>query len=185
MKRFILLAICVTCLGLAVVPAYAEMSGSAQSTVLVTVNPNIAVRANASAVNVGSIQRGMFWADVSFRIDANEEAINMFVEASDLWKGSDPAGTEVAPIPVMSSMAVAITPQYGNEMDAGDNAANWEGTGEAIGSFPTSKTETVTFESSQDGHYSQDVSYRIFYNQDDNEKPQGEYGGKVRLTVLL
>lgn len=185
MKRYLLLALCVALLGLAYVPAYAETQGSATASVIVTINPNVAVGVLSPIVDAGTVQMGPFVADLRFRIDANTEAVKMFLEGSSLYKGDDPLNTEVAPIAILISKPVAITPQFGNRMGALPNEAAWVGAGTLIGAYPTIATETVEFESSQNGHYSQDVGYRVTYTQPDPEKPQGQYSGKVRLTVLL
>jgi len=169
----------------AFVPAYAETSGSALASVLVTVNPNIAVKTNTAIVDAGTVQTGDFAATLSFRIDANVEAVKMFVEGSSLYKGDDPVNVTVDPIAIKLSKPVGITPQFGHRMGGLADEANWDGAGALIGAYPTTKTETVQFESSQNGHYSQDVLFKITYNQPDPEKPMGQYSGKIRLNVLI
>jgi hypothetical protein len=46
-------------------------------------------------------------------------------------------------------------------------------------------TETKAYESSQNNHFSQNVNVVVTWNQDDPEKPMGEYSGCVRLTALV
>ena len=41
------------------------------------------------------------------------------------------------------------------------------------------------FESSQNGHFSQEVAVTCTWNQDDPEKPQGEYSGWVVLAGMV
>ena len=185
MKRLFMLVLCLMFLGLAAVPAYADTSGSATASVIVTINPNMAVGVVTPIVDAGTVQTGAFAANLVFRVDANTEAVKMFLEASSLYKGDDPLNTEVAPIPLKTSVPVLISPQYGNRMGALPNEAAWNGAGALIGAYPTTSTETVQFESSQNGHYSQNVGYKITYTQPDPEKPQGQYSGKVKLTILL
>ncbi len=186
MKRYLIPVVCLLFLGLAFVPAYADTQGSATASVVVTINPNVAVGVETPIVDAGTVQTGDFYAMLRFRIDANVEAVKMFLEGSSLYKGDDPLNTEVAPIVIKLSAPVQISPTYGNRKGALPNQAEWTGgPGANIGAYPTQKTETVEFESSQNGHYSQAVGYKITYNQPDAEKPMGQYSGKVKLTVLL
>ncbi len=185
MKRLVGVMFCVAIIGLAFTPAYADLSGSAVASVYVNVNPNIAVTPATPIVDAGTIQTGDFWAIIKFTIGANLETVNMTLEASDLWKGDDPLNSDVLPIPLKSDAPAEITAQYGNEINAGDNKALWNGPGANIGNYPTKTTETVTYESSQNGHFSQDVSCKIFYNQADPEKTVGQYSGKVKLTAFI
>ncbi len=165
--------------------SYAETSGSASASVFVTVNPNIGIVVNSAIVDAGTVQTGDFSADISFRVDANSQFINAFASASALYKGDNPSGTDVAPIELNLSKGIAIVPTQGSEVNAGDNIAAFSVTGEPIGLYPTMKTETITLESSQNNHFSQDVNMKVYWTQADPEKPQGQYSGKVALYVLL
>jgi hypothetical protein len=192
MKRFMIVVISLMCLGLAVgTSAIAHDSGQATADVVVQVAANIAVQAATPLVSAGTIESGDFPATFVFTIDANKEQVKMMMEASGLYKGDDPTSTIVKPIPIETSGpggAVQVIPTYGNALSPHKNILDWQGgavAGAAIGLFPTIASETVAFESAQNGDYSQDVTYVITYNQDDPEKPIGEYSGKVRLTVLL
>jgi hypothetical protein len=165
--------------------SFADTSGSATATVLAKVNPNIGIKVNTATVDAGSVQTGDFSADIQFQVDANAQFINAFASASGLYKGADPSNTDVAPIPLNTAKGVAIVPTNGNQINNGPNNAAFTVAGDPIGAFPTTKTETITLESSQNGHFSQPINVRVFWNQNDPEKPQGQYTGKVGLYVLL
>ena len=168
-----------------VAQTYADLSGSADADVYVVVNPNVTVGANTPIVNAGTVQTGEFSATINFRIDANKEQVSLFVEASPLYKGDDPTNADVPPIPLNLSKGVDITPANANPLAAGSNNAQYIGSGDVILDFPTQRTQTIAFESSQNGHFSQDVLVQVWWLQDDPEKPMGEYSGKVRITALL
>jgi hypothetical protein len=51
--------------------------------------------------------------------------------------------------------------------------------------FPTQRSETIGFESSQNNRFSQDVTVTVCWDQDDDEKPMGEYSGVVKLTSMI
>lgn len=165
--------------------AYADQSGSATAAVFATVNPNVAVGVLTPIVDAGTVQMGDFSATIAFRIDANMQFVALFCSASPLYKGDDPTEPEVPEIPLNISEGVVIAPTDANPVNAGSNVAAYTGPGENIGDYPTEATETIVFESSQNNHFSQDVYLTVTWNQDDPEKPMGQYSGKVKLTVLL
>ena len=172
-------------LRLALTSVSADTRASGVTRVIVTVNPNIAVSPTSPLWNLSTVQNGTFSATVTWRVDANVQFIQMCLEASDLYKAGDPTNTDVAPIPLDSNMPAIITAEHANEANGGDNRALWIGAGYGIEGFPTKKTESVTYESSQSGHFSQVVTTEVFYNQDDPEKPQGEYSGRLKLLALI
>jgi hypothetical protein len=173
-------------LGAADATLRADLENNATTRVFVTVDPNVAVRADLAVWDLGSVQTGNFNATVTWRVDANSQTVNMQLAASDLWKGDDPTNSEVAPIPLAVSTPAQVRPANGNETNSGDNLLSWDGgPGEEVNGFPTQLTEVGAFESSQNGHFSQQVTTTIRYNQNDPEKPQGQYSGVIRLYVLL
>ncbi|MCY2929535.1 MAG: hypothetical protein NTV86_08585, partial [Planctomycetota bacterium] len=115
----------------------------------------------------------------------NQQFVTLYVEASDLFKGDDPTGTSVTPIPLNTTVPAVISPEHANPANLGSNKAPWTGPGLAIGNFLTQKTLPILFESSQNNHFSQNVGVTVTWNQNDPEKPQGQYGGRVRLTAVL
>jgi hypothetical protein len=185
MKRLVAVMFGLVLACLAFTPVYADLSGSAVASVYVNVNPNIAVTPAAPIVDAGTVQTGEVSATIPFTIGANLETVSMFVEASNLYKGDDPLSTAVAPIPLNTNKAAELTAQFGNEINAGDNKAIWGAAGTKIGNYDTKVTETVTYESSQNGHFSQNVTVKIYYTQSDPEKTVGQYSGKVRLTAFI
>jgi hypothetical protein len=163
----------------------ADDTSNATTKVFVTVDPNVAVRADQTIWDLGSVQQGGFSALVTWRVDANSQFVNMQLEASDLYKGDDPTNDEVSPIPLAVSTPASVRPANGNETNSGDNLLAWDGGPGDVNGYPTQKTEVGTFESSQSGHFSQQVTTTVRYTQNDPEKPQGQYSGVVRLYVLL
>jgi len=164
--------------------AYADLEGSASAHVYVKVDPNVAVGAQA-IVDAGTVQMGEFCATVQFRVDANLQAVYLYAAASPLYKGDDPTNDEVLPIPLALSSGIEIAPTNANPMEGGSNVAAYTSTSVDIDGFPGTTTEMICFESSQNNHFSQDVFVTVCWNQDDPEKPTGEYSGKVKLWALL
>lgn len=168
--------------------AHADLEGSAKTHVYLDIVANIAVAPVAPIVDGGQIQTGDAVIPIIFRIDANTEAVKINVGVSDLYKGNDPEGTEVAPIPVNLSEGVIIDPVAGNEVEGGNGVAQYVSTGTisaAEGIFDSAITETLKFESSQNGHFSQEVVVTPVWTNEDDEKPQGEYSGYVELVALV
>jgi hypothetical protein len=178
-KFFIMLAV-LGMVGFVANGASADPSGQASAHVYLTVDPNIAVQAIDANVDLGTTQTGDVSLPITFRIDANTEGVAISGLVTDLYKGDDPNGTEVAPIPVNLSAGFPIDPDNANEIAGGDGIASYVNNPTYNG-FVAHGTEQLTFESSQNGHFSQNVLVSPTWNNTDNEKPQGEYSGWVVL----
>ncbi|MEW6220629.1 MAG: hypothetical protein AB1634_14015 [Thermodesulfobacteriota bacterium] len=163
----------------------ADTEGSATAHVYMDVVANIAVAPETPVVDAGDIQMGDFSATFQFRIDANTEAVQMFMAASDLWKGDDPLGTAVAPIPVNLSEGVVFDCDNANPLQGAGDTAAFTAAMVDINGFPAVMSEPIAFESSQNGHFSQSCRQVVTWSQNDPEKPMGEYSGKVRLTAMV
>jgi hypothetical protein len=184
-KKLTILAVALFFIAVAVSPASADTTNSAVASMYVNVVSNVAISSATPLVNLGSIQKGFFPATFVWRIDSNNEAVSFFLEASNLYKGDDPTDTVVKPIRLATAIPVSFTIENGNEMASGDNKGSWTGIGKPIGIYPTAVTENVAYESSQNGHFSQNLTTVLTYNQSDQEQPMGQYSGKVRLTAFL
>jgi hypothetical protein len=189
MKKAIALASALLILGVAAVCS-ADTSNSATARTHVKVSPDIAVSALTPNVDMGSVQRGIVTGLVDFRVDANQQYINISVAASPLFKGDDPvyafsgAPDAVAPIAVVPSASI--------HPDNGTNPATGLATIIApltisglSGAYPTMGSAPVTFEAASNGHFSQVVHTAFTWNQDQTEKPAGDYSGVVVFTAAL
>jgi hypothetical protein len=171
------------------VPAMADLSGYAQKKVFVNVDPDVAVSSysesgSSGPINLGSIQRGTIYGHVNFRVDANKEQVALQVLATDLYKGDDPTNDDVPPIPLCSGVPVVITPTNANPINSGTNRAGAVGF-DFIDNWPATKYQTITFESSQNGHFSQDIDVKVCWEQEEVEKPTGQYSGLVKLCAMI
>jgi hypothetical protein len=165
------------------VPAsFADDEASATKRVVAKVLANIGVGAATPAPV--EVQAGKFNITIPYRIDANTQFVKITICASHLYKADDPS-SPVAAIPVSTSDAAGVVPTNGNESGgSGDNKLAFVGDC-TIGNFKGKTTETGTFESSQAGKFSQDVVVTVTWNQDDPEKPIGEYSGFVKMTAAV
>jgi hypothetical protein len=182
-RRLLATVACLLCLG---TWASADELGNASAHVYLNINPNISMGAISSIVDGGTLQTGSATIEIVFRIDANTEAVIMSGFVSPLFKGNDPAGTEVPPLAVDLNAGLKIDPETATEVQGGDGTATYIGAAASPwsapeGDFPGFSTEELVFESSQDGHFSQDVVVTATWLNDDPEKPQGEYSGYVVL----
>jgi hypothetical protein len=184
MKKQYFAAAAALTLGLAAYAAEADLTGSATAHVFVNVNSNVGVQASTPVVDAGTVQTGDFTATATFAIQANEEQLKLTVDASNLFKGDDPNST-VTPISLKLSEGAIVTPSSANPVAGGSTKLNFVGPGPAVNGFPTQATEVRTYESSQNGIWSQSVAVKVTYNQPDPLKPQGEYSGVIRLTALV
>jgi hypothetical protein len=184
MKRLVLLALGAFVLGGFAV-AQADEEDHATAHVYIEVDPNMAVAPLEPTVDMGSVQTGYFTGWVPFRIDSNTQTIKVMAEASDLYKGNDPTNTEVAPIPLDMEEAIEIDCDNANPTGGTDAYLPYDyGQSECDG-FPSFTTEWLELESSQNNKFSQDCMLHIVWNQDDPEKPMGEYSGCVGLWAMI
>lgn len=187
MRKLLIVALALTMVVGYAAASRADTASSASCHVRVLVDPNVAIEPLNSDVDAGSIQYGDFSATCGFRVDANKQEVTFYAEASPLFKADDPTGTEVPPIPLNLSEGILLTPQNGNATGGEDNVLDYVGIvgdGSCEG-YPTILTEEKEFSSSQSGHFSQNVTLVVVWNQNDHEKPTGEYSGVVKLTALL
>jgi hypothetical protein len=166
-------------------PAMADLEGDADAHVFVDVVANIAVGVVTANVDLGEIQTGPFPGEIIFRIDANVEEVEIGVIASNLYKGD--ANDSDFSIPV-SGDGANVQPDMGNAVEGHGNLLAWldgNGTTVLLNGMEALESETWDFESGQNGHFSQDVTVSLEYNQPDPELPQGEYSGWVKLVAAV
>jgi hypothetical protein len=178
--------------GFLAAPAWADTSAHGEQHVYVIVDSNITIGGLAedngypdpgstiTTVPLGRVQTGMFCGWIRWRVDANTEAIRFCLGASDLWKGDDPVGATVPPIPLYLEDGAEFDIEFGNPALGQDGRVNFTSQS-TLGDFPIWQTEYVTFESSQNGHFSQYVTTHVCWYQNDPEKPTGQYSGVVAL----
>jgi hypothetical protein len=178
--------------GLWALPARADTEAHGEQHVYVIVDSNITIGGlgttapdqvpggGTGIVSLGRMQTGLVCGNIAWRVDANTEAVRFSLAASDLWKGDDPVGATVLPIPLYLEGGVDFDIEFGGPAfgQSGHMAFSSEG---FIGDFPVWSTKYLTFESSQNGHFSQYVFTHVCWYQDDAEKPTGQYSGVVAL----
>jgi len=143
----------------------------------------LSVMAKTIIIDAGRIQSGDFFAIFVFTIGGDLDKVALFLEASDLYKGGDPMDPEkVGPIALNTGKPAEIIAEFA----AGSrNTAFWHGAGNPISGYPSKKTETLIYGSGPRGHFSQDVSCKIWYTQPVAAKPAGQYSGVVRLNTMV
>jgi hypothetical protein len=175
-------------------PALADTEAHGEQHVYVIVQSNITIGGltdeygepgyeNGSTIeqtSLGYIQTGMICGWLRWRVDANTEAVRFCLGASDLWKGDDPNNPSVEPIPLYKDYGVEFDIEFGNPALGQDAFVDFVSQS-TLGDFQIWQTEYVTFESSQNGYFSQFVMTNVCWKQDDPEKPTGQYSGVVAL----
>ena len=164
---------------------FADKSNESTARVFVKVDPDIAVSTLTANVDMGSIQRGKINGNVAFRVDANQQYVQLSVAASPLYKADNPTynGPD-AVAPIQLSSKATIAPESATSAGASSVSVDLNQIG-TIGAFPSLGCAPVTFESPQNGHFSQTVNTSFTWDQDQVEKPSGDYSGKVKLVAAL
>jgi hypothetical protein len=163
--------------------ALADIQGEAVAQVYVDVVANVAVGVETAVVDLGAIQSGVFSGEVIFRIDANQETLDLQAAVTNLYKGD--SATAEAIIPIATALGVLVEPENGNEIEAGDNILAYEDTPITLNGLAGLQTEIGTFESGQAGHFSQVVFVTFAWDQIDPELPMGEYSGFCALRAMV
>ncbi len=166
--------------------ALAATHGEATSHVYALVNPNISLSGQAH-VDAGTVQTGDFTAECIFTVNANTQQIRIWAEASDLYKGNDPNGEDVLPIPLNKDIPVGVYVPNGSPLGtaASELTYNNSENGNGINGFPTHRTGELDLESSQNNHFGQDLRLTFTWDQNDPQKPMGEYSGFVKMSAMV
>jgi hypothetical protein len=180
MKAKVLLATLMT-LTVASGAAFADLEGYAQAHVYVEVVANVSVGVQTAVVDLGSVQTGRFAGTVVFRVDANVERLDLQVVATDLYKGDSPTAESIIPL---VGPGARIVLENGSEVQAGDGVLEWD-TATILNELDGQISEIGTFESGQNGHFSQAVDVTVNWDQTDPELPMGEYSGFVQLCAMI
>jgi len=169
--------------------AFADTANEAMAHVFVNVDPNISVQALTGNVGLGTVQLGSFGGSATFQVDANEESVMLGVATTDLYKGDDPTNQEVNPLPVDLERGATISPDNANPLGGASNVAQYDTSGTIVstpyGDMNGYRTNDIQFESSQNGHFSQNVNVDVGWQQPDPEQPKGEYSGYIVLYTAL
>lgn len=160
----------------------ADLQDEATAHVYVEVAANVAVGVETAVVDLGSVQTGDFSGEVTFRVDANMERLDLQAAVTPLYKGDSLTAESI--IQVAASAGAAVVCENGSEIEAGDGILAFDGA-TTINGFPALLTEVGTFESGQNGHFSQKVAVTFTWNQPDPELPMGEYSGYCMLRGMI
>ncbi|MEN6423747.1 MAG: hypothetical protein ABFE13_00175 [Phycisphaerales bacterium] len=160
----------------------ADLQSEATAHVYVEVVANVAVAVQTAVVDLGNVQTGEFSGEVVFRVDANMERLDLQAAVTPLYKGDSLTAESV--IQIAEGAGVAIACENGSEIEAGDGILAFDGA-TSINGFPALLTEVGTFESGQNGHFSQNVTATFTWDQTDPEMPMGEYSGFCMLRGMI
>jgi hypothetical protein len=160
--------------------------GSATVAVHAKITANISVQPSQTIVDAGSLQIGDLTANIVFLVHANTEAVQMWVTATDLYKGDQPQNPTVPPIPLKTSAGATISPQGAAPLGGGSNVAILPASqNSTIGNFPAYESGKIVFESQDNGTFSHPVTVTVVWNLTNNEQPQGDYGARVMLSAMV
>ena len=164
-------------------PNYAEEIGSAVTTAALQLETAIAVQAQLSTVNETHCGSGPIEITANFNVEANTNLVNMFVETTPFYLNGETSNPEVDPIPLDESLGVEILPNSATLIQ-GTNPASYIGDGDPVDGYPSRKTDTLSFQSS-DTMFSNSVAVTVTWDQGDPVKAAGQYFAKIKLTCLV
>lgn len=188
-KKSFLTSAVVGVLTFGMAPVNADTESHSMAHVYVNVVSNISVQTLTSNVGMDDVQTGNITGELKFRVEANMEAVTISAGATKLYKGDDPSNDEVAPILLDTEKGATYIADNANPLAGASNNAPCSESAEQVltpnGPMDSYDCDSIKFESSQDGHFSQDVMVELHWNQDDPEKTTGEYSGYVFFWASL
>jgi len=126
-----------------------------------------------------SIQPGQIPAQVTFRIDASVQTMDMCILCTHLHNSGSPASGQMIPL---AGPGVVVHLESGNEIQGGfDNLLEWATAYVASNGMAGRETVTGTFASGQDG-FGQYVTVNVGWNASEGGLPAGEYQGVIALV---
>jgi hypothetical protein len=186
MKKLLVVALALVVVGGLSATVRADLTGSATAAVHAKVSANIAVTPQIPIVDAGSIQTGELSVDVPFMVHANTEAVQLWVIATDLWKGDTPLpGSDANKIPLQIAEGVVITPQNAGVYGGGSNVSTLINSATFIGAFPAYEFSHINFESADRASFSHPVTVHLNWTVSDNQQAVGDYGGRVQLNAMV
>lgn len=188
-KKSYLATAVATALALSTTAVNADTESHSSAHVYVNVVSNISVQALTSNVGMDDVQTGDITGELKFRVEANMEAVTISAGATKLYKGDDPSNIEVEPILLDTEKGATYIADNANPLAGASNNASCSESAEQVltpnGPMDSYDCDSIKFESSQDGYFSQDVMVELHWNQDDPEKTTGEYSGYVFFWASL
>lgn len=164
---------------------YAQQTSSTVSKVSVTVVPSINVEGPNHAVDLGTYGIGDISAAIEFQVQTNSPQIRVSVAATPLFKGDNPKTSVVEPISLDQSGGIEIYAAAKRAPGIANHMAKFIGEVEAIDGFPALGTETIILESSPNQPAGQPVIVNVVWVQSGTNKPQGRYGGRIKLVAFV
>jgi hypothetical protein len=186
MKKMLLAVLALVLVGSFAAAARADLEGSAVASVHLRVTANISVTPQSPIVDAGSLQIGELIVNIPFMVHGNTEAVTLWVDATNLYKGDIPTDPTVAFIPLQIAPGIVITPDRASVLGGGSNVAVLPSSPNAtIGAFPAYETSRITFESAENGSFSHPVIVTVQWTLSDNQQPVGDYAGRVQLNAMV
>ena len=172
------------CLIVFPVPNHAEEAATAIITAQSSVETTISVESETSSIFKEFAGTGEIEITANFSVVANTNQVKMFVETTALYFNGDTFNPEVDPIPLDESSGVDINPA-GTTILEGGNPASYIGDGDPVDSYPSRKTDAISFESISALSFNHSTGVTVTWNQDDPSKPSGQYFGKIKLKCFV
>jgi hypothetical protein len=169
-------------------PSEADEIAHATVRVFVYVQPNIAVIPTVPTVDLGSVQTGLISGQVPFRVESNSQNIRFSAAATHLFKGGTATGTSalgVEPIQLGRGAGIRFDAAQASPVHGANDVLHYVGPETEVAGLLGLVTRSMEFESSQNNRFSQEVNLEVTWNQNDPEKPTGEYSGSVVLWAMV
>ena len=165
------------CVLILALPAGGDTTGSAVATVVVSVEPSVAVAVSAASVQAVSVRTNEFAATVRFHVDANTPLVQLFVEATALHKTSEP------PASIDLDLTTPVSFAFGDALPAASDVVYFRQRSTVDG-LDAMRTPAILLRQARNEALNTEVFVILAWKQGGPVKPAGLYVGKVKLTAL-
>ena len=157
---------------------------SSSATMDLQLEPVISVDAETSTVSENFTGTGQFDFTANFIVSANTNQVDMYVETTAFYLNGNTSEPEVTPIPLDESEGVEIDPGDA-ALVQGANPASYSGDGDQVETYPSRKTETISFKSNGSFTFNHSTAVTVTWDQAEPLQPAGQYYAKIRLTCII
>ena len=159
--------------------ASAEMRDEAMIKVTVSILPNIAIFAGRD-VDLRSMRQGRVEGEMPFTVKSNLTGIGFSVQASHLYKGSDPNSINFLPLAHDEQIYI-----YSKKSGSVPFVGRFNKEVEVYKGFHGYGADDIRLESGDRQGLNREIEIGLAWINDDPDMPMGDYGGYVKVIGVV
>lgn len=149
--------------------------------VFVRIVPAISVETLDASVDPPEATTGKWPTEMTFRVEANVQRVNMRVAATDLHRDGRADNPDFISL---ADQGVSIRAQAATPAGKHTDKLAWAGT-DTFNEMRAQLSKDTDLRSDEKDHFGQDVSVSLEYDRATPELPQAQYGGYIKLLTYV